>query len=1796
MKKTLPALGLLLIWAMTAHAQLLSGPYLVGPGNLYTNLTDVAAVLKTGTLTGDVVFQIQSNYTSATEVFPISFKQTTTSGGNWKVTIQPAGSTSIITEGDAGAGNALINIDSTDRLILDGRAGGSGGIAWIIRNKCALVAPVSPLVPVNTTSAGPVIQFINDATFDTLMYLQLEGMNPVQSSAVVYFGTTTGLTGNSYNGINYCNIRDRSDTTAGTATPAAGILSVGTALNNYNTVSNNNIFNYFYPSSQTHGIRVNNAAGWVIRNNRFFQELPRVFTVSNNHKVIRVDNGAGNTTCTNHLIEGNIIGYSSASGTGYYDVSGLSTVLSGMDLNLATAGNNIVRKNVLSNIIVNTASATNTGSPSGVFAGIGTNQGYFTIDSNIIGSKTDTSSIRIISTGAGFGVYGIAILNKSVTVSNNYVGGITLENPIPGNLRGLFYGIGSTATGGVVTISNNQIGGNMNMPFSILNRTGASNTTAGHTSIGINFSASPTLVTNNSISNIVYQGGSTTAQVIGINSTGTTTAQKIGSNTNGSGNTIFKLLNNAPNTGTGITASVIGILATNTTAGQLVSQNNIYNLINTNTSAATVVIGMHYAGGTTNSGDVVNRNFIHTLSVQSTNTAASVIGLNTATSSATYKNNIIRLGFDSLGNDLTTGYAITGIFNTPSGAGTDNYFHNTVYVGGANVVSGSNTYAFNRNATTNTTNIINNILVNARSNSSGTAANIVLRNNNALNAGLNSNYNVYHRSGTGGILFASSALTFDSICNWQFFNSPVALDANSGAGDPLLNNPTGSVSLLNMFPLASNPIEGMGWGNTGVTDDYNGNSRSLLTPHDIGAVSGNYTRTPDLFAPVISFNLLGAGIIAATRSVTGVSITDNSGIGSGLNIPRFYYKKKSEANVFAGNFSGINGWKYVTASNTSSPYSFTIDYTLLSASAVVGDTIVYFIAAQDVNGNLESSPAGAGYTVNPPIQNINTAPVNGLNFFAFGNNAISGAKTVCAFGCDYPNLTGITGLFHAMDSLAVTGNIQATIMSDLIEDGAYALNNFGSYSLLLIPDATPRTISNSVDLPATTPLIHFSGASNVTIDGGSANNLIFKNTNTTAVNTSTTIQFSNGSANDTLRNCIIQNNGSTATRANIVLGGTNGVSNIVVTKNKITDTVNTSTQQPAVGILSNSASNTNVFITNNEVYNFRSSGISFTSFGTNATISGNHIYNNTVTVPATGFNGINITAGNEVMIDSNYVGGQAPLLGGGTWVFNSNTASFGITTSSPGKCVVQRNRVGFIAGTQSAVVAGISGTGTASPLLIKNNEVHDLTSVGTNGGLFTSLGGILYSSTNQFNSITGNTIYNLYINSASGSPGVSGIGCIGNSSFMAGGEISGNRIYGFQMNPASSITPDIRGIGSIQGSSTIMNITIANNFISMGENITNNVQMEGIWANCVAASSTNIYNNTIYVSGIVASASTVSTAAILKSNTSMGLIRNNILYNTRTKGAAGTAVHTAISNSVLTNPGNAWNCDYNILYASDTATAVVTWGAVNYGFAAWKALLLGDFNTKSKTLFFNAAGSGDLHLVAPTIGDIDLAGTPLVGITNDYDNEARDLYKPYIGADEITGAPLPVKLTGFSATYIQKDVLVNWRVTSEQNVQQYLVEVSTNGSTFKTLGIVKAKGNSQGLLSYQFRHVNANLLFGNTPVIYYRLTSSDNDGNKQQSDIVSVYAAGGTSVLETVSFYPNPFNNNLTLSIAGLAGNELFVEVYDLQGRNVSASVYPLVDGINTISVDGVEALEPGIYFVKTVLNGEFKTQRMIRQ
>src|SRR5207248_184442 len=131
-----------------------------------------------------------------------------------------------------------------------------------------------------------------------------------------------------------------------------------------------------------------------------------------------------------------------------------------------------------------------------------------------------------------------------------------------------------------------------------------------------------------------------------------------------------------------------------------------------------------------------------------------------------------------------------------------------------------------------------------------------------------------------------------------------------------------------------------------VTDDFDGQTRSGLTPVDIGADAGNFTPV-DLSAPAISYTLLANTQSTSDRTLVA-TITDASGVPtSGSLVPRIYYKKN------AGSYFSQPG-TLTSGSGTNGTWSFTIVAADMGGVAG-GDTISYYVIAQDT-----ASPTNIG--------------------------------------------------------------------------------------------------------------------------------------------------------------------------------------------------------------------------------------------------------------------------------------------------------------------------------------------------------------------------------------------------------------------------------------------------------------------------------------------------------------------------------------------------------------------------------------------------------------------------------------------------------------------------------------------------------------------------------------------------------------------------------------------------------------------------------------------------------------------
>ncbi|MGA9115814.1 MAG: FlgD immunoglobulin-like domain containing protein [Bacteroidota bacterium] len=693
---------------------------------------------------------------------------------------------------------------------------------------------------------------------------------------------------------------------------------------------------------------------------------------------------------------------------------------------------------------------------------------HFT-DVGITGSGNTISNIGGGATTAMYGIY--AIYQDSLRIG---------ENSVTGDGTAIFYGI-YTGTGinSTVSIFGNTLtytaNGTTQADYMIYNATGERGTVTIHDNIVENCTypgatsgiwymiyqaatAANIRIFGNIVRNNTKAG--TGSMYMIYNSTAASTAaeemyeNQIYGNSNGSGTT-YCLYSN-PSSGT---------------------TKQIYrNLVYTN-SATSTIYGLNSTDGSTVE---VYKNQIYDLSSSTTSTGK-VYGLYVASGTdVTVHNNFISDLRAPDGTNATLGGSVIGLYMTH----TSNYpyaaYYNTVYLD----ASGSNT-AFTTTAlyasTVPSLALKNNILANASTPGatgraiaywrSTTTLSTYAGNTNCFWAGTPSARNLIYYDGTNADqtlgtyqvrVFPQDASSVTEAPPFQDVSPPAPYDLHMQTGTPTQTESGGL------------PVTGLG-------DDIDDESRDPNTP-DIGA--DEFGGTPnDLTGPAVTYLPLGDGG-TSNRTLTAL-ITDASGVASGGNSPRLYYRKHSDGAYAVDSNPTVNG----------DEYTWTINYANVGGGSVaVGDTIKYYVAAQDQAGtpNLRTVPPG-GAGVNPPGTTAPPAP-----YFYLIRPVLSGTYTVGLLG----NFLTLTAAADTLDGVALTGPVTFSLL-----DATYPSETFP----IVIPVSAGASAANTVTFrPAAgvSPVISGSSASSifklngadyVIIDGsntgGSSRDMTIINTN-----------------------------------------------------------------------------------------------------------------------------------------------------------------------------------------------------------------------------------------------------------------------------------------------------------------------------------------------------------------------------------------------------------------------------------------------------------------------------------------------------------------------------------------------------------------------------------------------------------------------------------------------------------------------------------------------------------------------------
>lgn len=1220
----------------------------VGPTG-YATLGAAFTAINGGTHKGVITIEVCGDPTETASA--ILNASGTGSSSYTSITISPAGGASRFIVGGPTGGTPLIDLNGADNVTIDGL--NTGGNALTIMNTLA-----------SSTSGTSTVRFQGDATGNTITNADILG------SSTAALGTLTGniifasgavATGNDNNTISNCNLGP-----AGATLPTKLITFTGSSnidpgtANSGIVINNNNFSDYFSPTAAHAAIDVNSGTvNLTISNNRFYQTATRTITITTSvvHSGVRISNTSG----FGYSITGNTFGYASGTQTGNTAIvfpASTSDAVTPINLSVGTTASplpaSVQNNRITAYALSGAGSGTSSSAPfRGIYIGGGVvNVGNVT--GNTIGSVDGSSGITFTSSSASasdfYGIYNFG--SSSTTISNNNLGNIVPTSSSTGTVSFFGIRINTSSTAGVLsTIASNTIG----FPSS-------------------------------SISN---NATGTSSRVVGI--------QNDLAQATITGNVVRNISMSAANTNTGSSASVIAVaqLAT-ANAGNIVSQNSISNLNNSNSSAAVSMSGIHYAGPTTGS-NVISRNYIANIASASSSAAAIVNGININSGSSTYQNNMI-----ALGTSMGGGLQINGINETT--AGTDNFYHNSVYIAGASVTGTANSFAFQSSITSNTRGYRDNVFVNARSNGTGTGKHYILRVGGTTPnpAGLTINNNVYFGGGTGSVFGLFNASDVANLAAWK---AAVGQDSQSFTSDPQFLSPAAAAPDLHIQPMTPTVIEGNG-ADVGVLDDFDGQTRGGLSPVDIGADAGTFVSSGDIVAPNITYTALANTASTTDRDLVIGATDAGSGVPtSGVGLPVLYFRKGAAGAFASSQCSFIMGGGYQCSTN----------YAAIGGVAA-GDTVQYYVAAQDAAAtpNVTTNPqAGAsGFTANPPAASTPPATPNSYAILA----TLSGGKTVGAGG-DYATLTAAV---TALNAAQLNGPLTLTLTDPTYSAGEtfpLTINaNVGSSSTNTVtikpaPGISPVVTGTS----GAACVFNLNGADWVTIDGSN--------------NGGTSRDMTVASGNGTSANAAVC----------LVSGGTGaGAANNVVKNLNITGAIDggVSTVDNIFGIYSggsatpsNSAdgvdNDANTF-SNNAVTKVRY-GIYLRGGASNANdnnaISGNIVGPGAFNAGRISKAGIVVQHQNAVAVTANevrFVGIQAADTGGGTDRVGIGMGDFNWTptTTAITNAVVTGNLVHDIVDdkTFSAVGIALGTSGTAATAnLVANNMIYNLHANGTSG-------------------------------------------------------------------------------------------------------------------------------------------------------------------------------------------------------------------------------------------------------------------------------------------------------------------------------------------------------------------------------------------------------------------------------------------------------------------------------------------------
>lgn len=181
----------------------------------------------------------------------------------------------------------------------------------------------------------------------------------------------------------------------------------------------------------------------------------------------------------------------------------------------------------------------------------------------------------------------------------------------------------------------------------------------------------------------------------------------------------------------------------------------------------------------------------------------------------------------------------------------------------------------------------------------------------------------------------------------------------------------------------------------------------------------------------------------------------------------------------------------------------------------------------------------------------------------------------------------------------------------------------------------------------------------------------------------------------------------------------------------------------------------------------------------------------------------------------------------------------------------------------------------------------------------------------------------------------------------------------------------------------------------------------------------------------------------------------------------------------------------------------------------------------------------------------------------------------------VTADPaLPLTLTRFSAGVHASYTSLVWQTSNETGLQQFELERSTDGNTFKTIGKITAANNASGNYAFTDKQTV-------TGTVYYRLKIIKADGSFTYSYALAI--SGNKK--DKLGIYPNPVINVLTVTHP-IIGSNASVSVFNIEGKKILSM--PLAANTTQTSFS-TEGLMKGHYLLQLIDGKQTQTIKFVK-